>query len=100
MSIVTLEEFKARLGVTEDTDDAMLTDILEEAQTFVEGWLGYPIDPDNHPKDLRFAVSAQAAHMFENREATIVGVSVTEAPLSVQDIIANRRNYWGVSNGE
>ena len=98
MSIVTLADFKARLGVTEDTDDAMLDDILEEAQAFVEGALGYPIAPDSYPKDLHFAVIATAAHFFENREATIVGVSVTEAPLSVQDIIANRRNYWGVSN--
>lgn len=34
MAIVTLGDFKARLGVTEDIDDVMFDDTLEEAQTF------------------------------------------------------------------
>lgn len=99
MAIVTLAEFKARLGIIEDTDDPMLEAILEESQSFIEGSLGYPI-PASYPKDLHFAVAATAAHFYENREATVVGLSIAAAPLSVQDIIANRRNYWGVSNGE
>ncbi len=99
MPIVTLEEAKAHLGVTIDADDALIADLIDEAQSFIEGWLGYEIDSDDHPDDLAFAVKALAAHWYENREASMVGLSITAAPLSVQDILANRRNYWGVSNG-
>lgn len=99
MAIVTLSELKVRLGIVEDTDNQMLEAILEESQSFIEGSLGYAI-PANHPKDLHFAVAATAAHFYENREATVVGLSIVAAPLSVQDIIANRRNYWGFTDVE
>lgn len=99
MAIVTLADMKAHLGIVDDADDAMISDMIDEAQSFIEGWLGYEIDPSDYPADLHFAVKAQAAHMFENRESSIVGVSAAVAPMSVQDILAGRRNYWGVGNG-
>ncbi|TPJ53176.1 head-tail connector protein, partial [Mesorhizobium sp. B2-6-7] len=45
------------------------------------------------PADLVSAVMTLAAHLFENREATVIGVSAQELPFGVWDIIRERRNY-------
>lgn len=101
MTIVALADMKAHLGITDSADDAMITDLIDEAQSFIEGQLGYEIPADDYPADLHFAVKAQTAHLFENREASIVGVSIAAVPMSVEDVIRNRRSYsWGVDGSE
>lgn len=94
MAIIPLEDLKARLGVTTTNDDAFITDLIDEAQSFLEGQIGAVIN-EASPLDLRQAVSAVAAHWFENREASLVGLSAMPLPLGVEDIIRNRRNYDG-----
>lgn len=43
------------------------------------------------PKPLIHAMKLLLSHYYENREATIVGTSVTDLPQGVQDLIANYR---------
>ncbi|MDW9645443.1 phage gp6-like head-tail connector protein [Sinorhizobium meliloti] len=96
MAIVTLAEMKAELGITTTTDDAMITAKIDEAQAWIESFLGYAIEtefPVDVPADLAMAVKAQAAHLYENREATIVGLNIQLAPNGVADVIRNRRDY-------
>lgn len=104
MAIVTLSEAKAHLGVTDDVDDDLITGKIEAAQAHLESWLGYLIEarfggesPPSIPADLKEAVLSLAAHLYENREASLVGLSISTVPLSVRDIIAARRDYFGVS---
>ncbi|MEP7457070.1 head-tail connector protein [Phyllobacterium sp. SB3] len=96
MAIVTLEAMKAELGILDDVDDTMISAKIEESQAWLESFLGYAIAdeyPDTVPADLVMAVKMQCAHMYENREATIAGVSIQLVPNGVDDIIANRRRY-------
>ena len=96
MAIVTLTEMKAELGITDDADDDMITAKIDEAQAWLEAFLGYDIAEefeDAVPADLVMAVKLQAAHLFENREATAAGLTIVLAPNGVDDVIRNRRAY-------
>lgn len=95
MSIATLAAVKADLGILDDADDTLIQAKIDAAQAHLESLLGYEIadEFDEPPADLVQAVSMLAAHWYENREATIVGVSAAELPMGVADIVRNRRNY-------
>lgn len=95
MAIVTLEEQKLHLGVTLDADDNLISGQIDAAQAFIENFLGYVIEDEFEtvPDDLVSAVKMLAAHWFENREASLVGVSGQDLPTGVDDILTNRREW-------
>ena len=97
MSIVTLEDVKAHLGVTLDEDDTLIQNKIDAAQASIEQLLGYEIEVrfETAPADLKEAVRQLAAHYFENREASVVGVSVALLPLGIKSIVQNRRDWYG-----
>lgn len=93
-----LTTLKAHCNVTEATDDAVLTRLLAAATAHFEQQVGYVLDdedelPDGVPADIEQAVLMIAAHWYENREATLVGVVAQELPIGVADVIRNRRVY-------
>lgn len=103
MAIVTLAEMKEELGIIDDVDDALITAKIDSAQAHLEALIGYSIT-DRYgtaiPADLIAAVKMLAAGFFENRESSVVGVSASETPHGVWEIVANRRNYWGYIDGQ
>ncbi|MBC2884327.1 phage gp6-like head-tail connector protein [Ochrobactrum sp. CM-21-5] len=102
MAIVDLAAMKAELGITDSVDDALISSKIAAAQAHLEALLGFEIEPqypDGAPADLIGAVKMLAAGWYENRESTLVGLSGMETPHGVWEIVNNRRNYWGVSNG-
>lgn len=93
-----LAGLKAQVNQTQAIDDALLTRLLTAATGHIERLLGYALDdttalPDGAPADLELAVYMTAAHWYENREATLVGVTAQALPMGVDDIIANHRTY-------
>ncbi|MCO5145535.1 MAG: head-tail connector protein [Aquamicrobium sp.] len=106
MAIVDLEDVKSHLGILDDADDSLISGKINAAQAWLESQLGYSIEdeyggdsPVYYPADLVEAVRQMTAHMYENREATVVGLSITETPAAVADTIRNHRRYWGFPNG-
>lgn len=95
MAIVTTAEMKAHLNIIDNVDDSLIDSKVSAAQTMLEQQLGYAIEDEfeEPPDDLREAVCLLAAHFYENREATVIGVSASLLPLGVKDIIRERRNY-------
>lgn len=95
MAIVDLSLAKKHLGVTEDDDDDLISAKIDSAQALLEGWLGYAIEDrfETAPADLIEAVLQLMAHAYENREASIVGLTIASVPLGVRDVIAARRDY-------
>lgn len=78
--------------------DPFLERLLAAATAHTERQLGFKLDdveelPDGAPADLEHAILMLAAHLYENREATLVGVSAQELPMGFADIIANHRRY-------
>lgn len=102
MAIVSLSVMKQELGILSDDDDALISSKIDAAQAHLEALLGFSIEekyPSTVPADLIGAVKMLAAGWYENRESALVGVTSSEVPHGVWEIVANRRNYWGVSNG-
>jgi hypothetical protein len=101
--ILTVQELKEQLNYSADlgtADDALLGRKLAAAQDHVERLLGYKIevtyggaDQEPVPPALIEAVAQLAAHWFENREATLVGVTAQELPFGVWNIVNEYREY-------
>lgn len=99
MSIVSIEELKEQIGWSADlgtADDDLMGRKIEAAQAHLENLLGFKIEEkftSGAPADLVEAVCQLAAHWFENREATLVGVTAQELPFGVWSIVAENREY-------
>lgn len=93
-----LAALKQHCSVVGTADDVVLTRCLGAATAHLKRLLGFAIDdaeqfPDGTPADVEMATLQLAAHYFENREATIVGVSAMPIPFGVAEIVAEYRNY-------
>lgn len=101
--IVTTAELKEQIGWSEDlgtADDALMARKIAGAQDHIERLLGFKIeetyggtDQEAVPPSLKEAVLQLAAHWYENREATLVGVSAQEIPFGVWAIVKEYREY-------
>lgn len=100
---------RLQLNGAPETDE-QLKRFVDAAKAHVERQLGFKLDnptefPDGTPADLEMAVLQLAAHWYENREATLVGVTAQSIPLGVDEIVGEYRNYTfglpneGASNG-
>jgi len=98
--ILTLEQAKAHLAQTLDDDDDLIERLIAAAQNHVEDWLGYKIearyggtDQDPIPPALVQGVALLTAHWYENREASLVGISAQSLPFGLVDIINDYRDW-------
>lgn len=101
--IVSLAEMKQQLNLSDDLgtdDDALIARKIAAAQNHIERLLGFKIevkfgnaDQEAVPPALTEAVAMLAAHWYENREATLVGISAQELPLGVWSIVNEYREF-------
>lgn len=97
--IVTVPELKKQVNFTDDlgsADDQLFERKLAAAQDHIERLLGFKIEvtyPDEVPPALAEAVCQLAAHWYENREASVVGVAVATIPFGVEQIVNEYREY-------
>jgi len=94
-SVVTVSEARNHLNLTADQEsDAFLGSKIEAAEGFVANFIGKPLPTINpFPATLREAVLQLTAHFFENREATIVGVSMQTVTPGVFELMAPHREW-------
>lgn len=84
MSIISIEEAKAHMNIVGDDDNTLITAKIEAAEAWIGRWLATPLaDMGEVPADLKEAVLMLTAHFYENREATLVGISADEVPFGV-----------------
>ena len=98
MSIVSLATAKAHLNVTVDEDDALIQGKIDAAEAHIENLLGFTLasgfgGSSGVPEDMREAILQLTGHFYENREASLVGVSAEEVPFGVWQLIAPHREY-------
>ena len=94
MSIVTLEDAKAHLNITTGDDDAVISEKIDAAEAFIDRWIDPKFaDMTDVPADLKEAIRQLVGHLYENREASLVGVSAEELPLGFWDIITQNREW-------
>lgn len=92
--MTALENFKIHMSIpAEDTaDDLVLQQKLDVARAWVEQITAGPVN-DNAPAPIQEASRMLAAHLFENREASLVGVTAQELPFGVMDLL-NPYRAW------
>lgn len=104
MSIVTLSLFKAHLGTDDLLDETALGDLangtdellqhyLEAAEAWASGRLGLPLSEfgPTVPADIKQAILQMAAHLYQNREAALIGVNVYDLPYGIDDLLRKYR---------
>ncbi len=91
-------------GSPDAADARQLQRLLDAATAHVERLLGFKLTdtdelPDGAPADLELAVLQLAADWYENREASLIGITGRPIPFGVQEIVNEYRRYtFGVSN--
>lgn len=91
-------------GSADAADTRQLQRLLDAATAHIERQLGFKLDntdelSDGTPADLELAVLQLAADWFENREASLIGITGRAMPFGVQEIVNEYRRYtFGVSN--
>ncbi|MET4217848.1 hypothetical protein ABIB00_003060 [Bradyrhizobium sp. LB14.3] len=90
---ITLEQAKAHLNVTIDADDALLSDKLAAAKAWIGAYTASDPDANGTPAPVNEAVLQLTAHLYENREATLIGVTATALPFGFLDLLASYRAF-------
>lgn len=93
--MTAIEALKAQLNITDDTDDALLAHKIAAAEATITSDLAAddPVTFDTASADLREAILLLAGHLYENREAVIVGVGAEALPLGYEHIIQSHRKW-------
>ena len=84
---VSLISLKAHLNITVDIDDPLLVDKLEAASEWIALYTGIPVDACDTPAPVNEAIRQLAAHLYANREATLVGATAQTLPFGVLDLL-------------
>lgn len=91
--MITLDQAKAHLRVTIADDDALITDKLSAAKAWVGAYTASDPDLVGTPAPVNEAVLQLTAHLYENREASLVGVTASALPFGFLDLLANYRAF-------
>ncbi|MFK4523697.1 hypothetical protein ABIF90_001678 [Bradyrhizobium japonicum] len=90
---ITLDQTKAHLNVTIDADDALIDGKLAAAKVWIGAYTASDPDADTTPAPVNEAVLQLTAHLYENREASLVGVTATALPFGFLDLLAPYRAF-------
>lgn len=94
MPVIELADLKAHLNVTTNADDALLTGKIAVAEAWIEQFTGEAFaDYETIPEPLKEAIRQLASHLYENREATLVGVTAQALPFGVLDLLTPYRAW-------
>lgn len=98
MSIISIEDAKAHMNVTADDDDTLIAAKIEAAEGWIAKFIGTALNdatsfPDGTPEPLKEAVRQLVAHLYENREATLAGITMSDVSPGLFDLMAPYREY-------
>jgi hypothetical protein len=99
MTCLTTMDLKRQLNITSDIDDPILVDKLAAAKAWVSSYIGSDpdaVDADGNgtaPAPIGEAILQLAAHLYENREATLVGVTAQQLPFGFLDLLSPYRAF-------
>ncbi|MEW9838089.1 head-tail connector protein [Mesorhizobium marinum] len=94
MTIVTAAEVRAHSNLPDDEPDAFLTQKIAAAEDWCAAYVGQALEEfDPLPAGIREAVLRIAADLYENREASLVGVSASALPFGVTDLLSPHRAW-------
>ena len=94
MSVIQLSDLKAHLNITVTSDDGLIQAKIDAAEGWIAAYTGEDWPPaDPVPDALKEAIRQLAAHLYENREATLVGITAQQLPFGLLDLLAPYRAW-------
>ncbi|SFK04648.1 head-tail connector protein [Bradyrhizobium sp. Gha] len=90
---ITLDQAKTHLNVTLDADDDLISGKLATAKAWIGAYTASDPDADTAPAPIGEAVLQLTAHLYENREASLVGVTASALPFGFLDLLAPYRAF-------
>ena len=106
--MIALADAKAQLNITSDADDVLIQSKINAAWAWVSVYIGCDYQaqsivtnvdgsittlPDYTPLPVNEACLQLVAHLYSNREASLVGVTAQALPLGFLDLLAPYRAY-------
>lgn len=92
MPVIPLADIKAHLNITTNLDDTLIADKLAAAEAWVDAYTGGALT-ESSPAPLKEAARMLAAHLYENREASLVGVTADALPFGLMDMLTPYRAW-------
>ena len=83
---ISLEDMKSHLRVTIDDDDTIIADKLATATEWVMKYTAISGDAPL-PAPVNESIRQLAAHLYANREASLVGITAQSLPFGVLDML-------------
>ena len=96
MIILTLDDAKAHMNVFIEDDDALITGKIAAAEAWIGGFIGQPLDtfaPDPVPEPIFEAVRQLVSHLYNNRDAALIGTNIVQNCPGMFDLLAPYRTY-------
>src|SRR5258708_1946866 len=96
--MISTDDLRRHLNITTTDDDVLLGDKIAAASEWVSLYTAIPqCDPDDAactiPEPVKEAVRQLAAHLYENREATLIGVTSQSLPFGLLDLLMPYRAW-------
>jgi hypothetical protein len=88
-----LADAKAQLNLTTTDDDVLVQAHIDAAESYISAFVlpWPPVTPT--PPAILQAVKMLVSHLYENREASLVGVTVAELPFGLFDLLTPFRAW-------
>lgn len=98
MAVLEVSDIKRHCNITTSEDDGLISDKIDAAEAWIGQFIGKPIDdatafPGGAPEPLKEAVRQLVAHLYENREATLVGLSMTDVSPGLYELLDPYRDW-------
>lgn len=100
MSVLQLDDAKAHLRVTITDDDTLIQSKIDAAEAWIVNFLGVSLTdattfPNGAPPDVLEAIRQLVAFFYDNREAAVVGntITITQLTPGLYDLLAPYRTY-------
>lgn len=97
--MISTTDLRRHLNITGTDDDVLLGEKILAASEWVSLYTAIPneCDPDEDacdiPEPVKEAVRQLAAHLYENREATLIGVTSQSLPFGLLDLLMPYRAW-------
>jgi hypothetical protein len=95
MTILTLADAKAHMNVWVDDDDTLIANKIAAAEAWIGAYIGQTLAsiPSPYPDTLLEATRQLVAHLYNNREASLVGTNIVDNCPGMFDLLAPYRTW-------
>lgn len=94
MTILALDDAKAHLNVFVTDDDTLIQNKIAAAEAWIGQYIGQDLNTlSPFPDPLKEAIRQLVAHLYNNREASLIGINIVDNCPGLFDLLAPYRTW-------